>query len=212
MCLARVSVHLAHVRNRCWPGTDQMIAATVTALLLGLAGLLLSCASRIPQRRSVAVHRIELQFVPRAPSPGISTPPHPQPARVPPALRDAARKLAKPDRTESGKAATMADAQQMDDSWALGGRRDNASGTQALVEADGAAYAPRVMRARDSAPRLEGQRVLRNMRVRDSALLARWQRATQRQVCKDLHARLLAGPDSADVILLTMQRRGCVRE
>lgn len=70
-------------------------------------------------------------------------------------------------------------------------------------------FEPSIMRRRDDIS-LASDRILPNVRVRDNSIVARWQRLAKRQDCQELRARLQSDTGSAESILLTMQRRGCV--
>lgn len=70
-------------------------------------------------------------------------------------------------------------------------------------------FDPSIMRRRDDIS-LASDRILPDVRVRDNSIVARWQRLAKRQDCQELRARLQSDTGSAESILLTMQRRGCV--
>lgn len=205
--------HRIHVRRQ----SDPLLAVALSMLANAVVWLQLGIRSPMPAPLPDTSDRLAIEFVDAKLSPPVSTRPNnPAPRRAP---RPAARRHAKPLLDHTGSRADPnggAPASSANTEVVQNGESPASHGTPMpdawSVPPDGHDFQPSIMGRTDGPHTLSKKNVLPGVRVRDNSLAGRWQRLSRLQDCRELRNRLQTEPGSAEAILVTMQRRGCISE
>ncbi|MDG2526105.1 hypothetical protein P6166_12135 [Stenotrophomonas sp. HITSZ_GD] len=193
---------------------DSLVASALSVVILGLIWTQLDVRAPPLRNPSPAFVRLEVEFIDAKKIRSVDGNPQAPKAKLPiqpPSPADPTPSHAVQRKSQRNRIPTPSTRPDIDNMADVSPPTDHVTRDDWQLLAGDKTFEPSIMRRRDDIS-LASDRVLPNVKVRDNSIAARWQRLARRQDCQELRARLQSDPGSAESILLTMQRRGCVTE
>lgn len=191
---------------------DSLVASALSVVILGLIWTQLDVRAPPLRNPSPAFVRLEVEFIDAkkiSPVDGNPQAPNAKAPIQPPSPTDPIPSHTVQRKSQRNRIPTPSIRPDIGNATDVGPPIDHMTRDDWQLPAGDKTFDPSIMRRRDDIS-LASDRILPDVRVHDNSIVARWQRLARRQDCQELRARLQSDPGSAESILLTMQRRGCV--